>query len=1067
MFTIITTLNPLTGGETSQEHEWVKGKPLSHYVKHDGKCVVEWNQILIDLPLSEIYPARREVYRLTFIPEGVDRQEWRLIGFSAMAGVSMIPGWGPYAAYVGANLISTFLQDKKPNIDQSQSYAWRHMASPAAAFGTAMPLVYGKTHVRPTLKNRFITVDGDKQTLYALYGVTGHLVDQRTLPDYALGFRGPEVEWAVEPGRSFINSLYYAELRRASVPRYALYNNENQLGTGWSMGHGTASFASDIFINGRAIEDYNKDVEWETRPGLAQQSVIQGFDITYTNSPQSESLYLDTALVNRKEARFSYSTAQRIIAWGRHSIFSQGSNFTVKQNALTLGVSVIRHIIYRPSLSTSTYFSVATPLVGDTVMLIINTGTGVVTYPTLEVAADDWFSPTATFSEAHNLEIIFELPSGLYSRRASGALITNKCSLFAQYRAVGTSKWIDFAYEFSESLHIESYIDETLNAGILSRKTTKPIAVSMKALPPDGALLDPKLTYEIRVTAASSSPVNLINAASLIYGAENAEEAWPGFTYPGEALIGIKALASGQLNSDLDVQVDVERSKVWVWNTRLAASNKWVEADADNHAWAVYDILVQGFYNTASARIHPAYPDLNIVGNTWTNADGTFEAQAQAIYGCGIDPERIDYESFRTWAENINTIGYTLNIVFDTFMTAWDAILRICQEGRGMVYPIGATIYAFTDKAEDVSQIFTMGTIQTDSFVQKYVESKQQINLVEVDYFDANKNYEKTGITARKSDWDSSRDVSVPSKVTLYGTDNFDQAQSIARFMLMGTELLDNVMVFEVDIDSLAALAGEVIGVQHSITDAGIGCGGRIVRGRIDTPFDEIIIDQSFEFEGGVTYTLEVKHGDGTLETHNFQFAVTGEHDEINFTEATWTDLPAKYEPFTIYKVSIGIKKYRITKISRSTELMRTLQVIQYDEQIYGSWVPGDDAIAAPLGEFTAAKVPVGGDTIETLTSILNPASNLQLQEIISRNNVTGEYESSIIATWDTENGEPRGNWEVWFRDVDASDIDWQGAWLVGSTYSYGDKVEHSGYTFISLIDDNAGITPVLSGRTP
>jgi len=51
--------------------------------------------------------------------------------------------------------------------------------------------------------------------------------------------------------------------------------------------------------------------------------------------------------------------------------------------------------------------------------------------------------------------------------------------------------------------------------------------------------------------------------------------------------------------------------------------------------------------------------------------------------------------------------------------------------------------------------------------------------------------------------------------------------------------------------------------------------------------------------------------------------------------------------------------------------------------------------------------------------------------------------------------GDPRGSWEVWFRDVDASDLDWQGAWSNPAPYAQDDKVEHDGGAWISLSDDN------------
>ena len=1066
MFTIITILNPLTGGETRKDYKWEKGKSLAHYLEYEGKAVVTWEGVTIDLPLPEIFPARKEVYTVLTIPEGLDRQEQRLIGYTAMAGISMIPGWGPYVAYIGANLLNTFLRDKEKDISESQSYSWRHISSPAAAFGSAMPIVYGKTRVRPTVKNRYVTVDGDTQTLYALYGVTGHLVDETAYPrwseggEYTIGDVVRPTADADEPGKTYLCVRVNGGYDRGRYESAKHYSDTDF----WEVGHGTASFNDDVYVNGRAIGDYNRDVKWETRPGLAQQIYIEGFDVTYTNYVQDEALYLDQAVVNRKEADITWTESTDLLSWRRHTMFVGGTTYVIESGYAVLGAAVTRYLIWRSSYSTTRYLTTAYPQPTDYIIAIINTGTGELTETAATVDNMNWTTFSVTFINTHNIELVFELPYGLQSFNVSGGLTTNKCSLFAQYReyTVGnTEKWNNFAYQFSGSLHIEDYLDGTLLAGVLSRKTTKPLAVSVKALP-DGEYLDPDKTYEIRVTAASSSHVRLINIATLIYGSEDADGSYDGFTYPGEALLGIKALASGQVNSDLDIQVDVERSKVWVWNPNLTADCKWQQVDANLHCWAVYDILVNGYYNASSNLIHPAYPEPNIERRTWTNETGTYTNRAEAIYGCGINPARIDFDLFNEWGTYLwQTLDYELNIVFDTFMTAWDAILRICQEGRGMVYPIGSKIYAFTDKAEDVSQIFTMGNIHIDTFTQRYTESKQQVNLIEADFFNRDNNYEKMSITARTSDWDSSRDMSVPSKLTFYGTDTLDQAQSTIRYMLMRAELLDNVIAFSVDIDSLASRAGEVVGVQHSVTDEGVSCGGRVISATTGAPNDAVVIDQEFTLEAGVLYTMEVKHSDGTLETNNIIVqGVDTTTANMGFT-VPWTTLPSTHDNFTIFKVTDALKKYRIVKISRTTELMRTLTLEQYDERVYESWAPGNPAITTEPGEFTDPDVPMGGDPwSDAVISILNLASNVQLREVVSQNKVSGEYESSIIATWDTENGDPRGEWEIWFRDVDASDIDWYGEWLSGSTYSYGNKVEHDGRTFISMVDDNYASTP-------
>lgn len=1066
MFTVITVLNPLVGGETRKDYKWEKGKPLSHYLGFDKKSVVMWERSVVALPLSEIFPARKEVYTVLVIPEGGDRQTQRLIGYTMMAGISMIPGWGPYASYVGANLINTFLQDKKVDQSESQSYAWEHIASPTAAFGSAMPIVYGKARVRPTLKNRYVTVDGDVQTLYALYSVTGHLVDEAPIERFVFGqtypfdtiVRTTQELWhgenLDEPGKTYRcinrNGSQY------NVPTHTDY---------WEVWHGTASFHDDIYVNGRAIEDYNADVRWETRPGLAQQTFIEGFDVTYVNHPQDESLYLSMVFMNRIEARIRYSPQNNEVSWARHNLNYHGIIYNIVAGARTLHTYTIFYLVFVPGSNRPDIYQLTTsPASTEYIIATIDRDTGKITYPSLDVDTDSWYMPATTFTNTHNIELIFELPYGLYSRNPKGSLISARCGFFAQYRIQGTTHWNDFAYKFKNSLYTAEFMDNTLTGGLINRKTTKPIAVSIKVLPNGGELLDPNKTYEIRVAAAAPIIVKLVNIATIIYGSENADEDWPGFTYPGESLIGIKALASSQVNSDLDVQVDVERSKVWVWNTKVTGANKWVQWRANNHAWAVYDILVNGYYNSDANLRHPAYPELTAEERTWTNESGTFTAKPEAVYGCGLDPKRIDLESFREWATNLqgapDSIDYKLNIVFDTFMTAWDAILRICQEGRGMVYPIGSKIYAFTDKAEDVSQIFTMGNIHTDTFVQKYMESGQQVNLIEADFFDKDKNYEKTSITARTSDWDSSRGLSVPSKITLYGTDAIDQAQSIIRRMLMGAELLNNVISFGVDIDSLASRVGDVVGVNHDILK--VGQSGRISAVVYNAGDDSgtITLDRTLSISAGVAYTFEVRHRDGTLESKS----VTGgvDTDEIVWGAGAWdwAQTPQKYDVYSFGVTGEHAPKYRITEISRTNELMRTLTLMKYDERVYDSWKPGDAALTPDSSEFTAYKNPVSGDTIETVISILNLATNLQLKEVVAQNKVTGEYESSIIATWDTEDGHPRGSWEIWFRDVDASDIDWEGEWILETTYSYGRKVEHDGYTFISMVDDNVNSAP-------
>ena len=186
----------------------------------------------------------------------------------------------------------------------------------------------------------------------------------------------------------------------------------------------------------------------------------------------------------------------------------------------------------------------------------------------------------------------------------------------------------------------------------------------------------------------------------------------------------------------------------------------------------------------------------------------------------------------------------------------------------------------------------------------------------------------------------------------------------------------------------------------------------------------------------------------------------TGETRDNILYITPWAVPPQQYDIYSFGADSTTIvNKYRITEISRTDELMRTLTLVQYDAALYDSYTPADADPVISGGYVAAAKVAPPTTLIETIADLLNIATNVQIREVVSRNRTTGQYESSLVVTWDPVNGDPRGTWEVWLRDVDASDDGWQGSWEAG-TYGHDDKVEYDGKAYISLEDENTS-TPV------
>jgi len=773
--------------------------------------------------------------------------------------------------------------------------------------------------------------------------------------------------------------------------------------------------------------------------------VITGFDPAYTNTAVDDTLWMDFPELNWEAAHIRWVNG--FLTWRVHTIVLHGESYRMEAGIIKATAHsadetqyvcyvarINQYVIGRDAILTG-YYGLASYKPGSAKPPVTLSPSN---YPT----AGDWIIPVPELTEAHNIELTFEFPYGLYGQQEDGSLVSQECILFAQYRVRGET-WTNFYPSFTEQGDYADPDDWGIVGHHIKRKKPEAFYIQLKTLPLSEILLDPNKRYEVRVTAKSASTVKLVNVATIVYGSQDEDEEWPGFTYPGEPLLGIKALASGQISGKLDVQVDVERSKVWVYT-----GNEWVRKDANIHAWAVYDMLVNGYYDNDIDLCHPTYPYAD-------NANG------EAIYGCGIDPARIDYESFNTWAAYTHdTLGYALNIVFDTFLSAWDSILRICQEGRGMIFSEGTTIYAYTDKSSAPTQLFTAGNIQLDTFAQKYMGEKTKANSIEVSYFDADRHYEKTLIIMRSEDWDSSTDLSVPESITLYGTTSARQAESIARFLLMGNKLLNNVITFGVDVEALSAQAGNVVEVAHPLL--GTGESGRIVSVTEHPGVAgqyTLVFDRTLTIAAGTSYQLKIWNTNGTIETKD---GITGGVDTntIEFSAAwKWSTIPEAYNPYSFGIAGTHTQKYCITEITRTNDLMRMLTLVQYDEDMYNVYAPADTDLDIRQGLFKSARVPTtSSDTPGEVANALNLASNLRLQETLSYNRVTGEYESNIVVTWDTVDGDPKGRWEVWFRDVDVSDVDWEGTHDAEETYDRDAKVELDGKTYISLEDGNTTI---------
>ena len=400
--------------------------------------------------------------------------------------------------------------------------------------------------------------------------------------------------------------------------------------------------------------------------------------------------------------------------------------------------------------------------------------------------------------------------------------------------------------------------------------------------------------YDIRVRKAEGPPekVRYMHQCVLDYVRTGVPD---DFRYPGCALYGVRALATDQLNgSQPTFTVEFERKYVQVWNPE---EEEWQDKPSNNPAWACYDVL----HNER--------------------------------YGGDVDVSRLNYDEFAAWADFCTEKGYEVNIYFDAEQSIVGALNTLSTLGRAIVVQRGTNFGIIIEKQAEAVQMFTVGNIVADSFNEKFLELKDRANVLEVSYFDKDYEYKKQVLEIRHKDYDYTKYAINRNQVTLYGCVDRQMAADYGTYLLNQNRYLTRTVEFIADIDSIACTVGDVIYVQHDMTEWGQG--GRIVAGSESG----VVLDQEVTLEANKDYRILIRfnspHGD-VLET-----APLTPVTKVTNTSAVTIDgvfahgVPPDDAIYSIGEVNKEAKRFRVLSLTRSQDLTRKITAIEYFDEMY------------------------------------------------------------------------------------------------------------------------------------
>jgi len=303
---------------------------------------------------------------------------------------------------------------------------------------------------------------------------------------------------------------------------------------------------------------------------------------------------------------------------------------------------------------------------------------------------------------------------------------------------------------------------------------------------------------------------------------------WSNLSYPNMILVGVKALATSQLNGG-SIQLMATITHDIGADTVIPAQLSAYEHD--NPAIVAYDVLVN------------------------------------PLYGMGIAANMIDVPAFAAWAAfndqmvtNQNGTQVRRHIfagTFDQSGDAWHALGVIGAMSRASIIQLGMRYSVILDAPADPVQLFTVGNTKKDSFTESWVALDDRCTLIEADFADAARDYRMdlpvSVMTA--ADINSGLQPKI-TRTKITGCTSRDQAWRWGYFHLMSTKLTLRTVQFSAPVEAVCCSIGSVIALQSDVVQWAVG--GRVQAG---STLNTLSVDRTdLTFAAAAGWTVSVQH---------------------------------------------------------------------------------------------------------------------------------------------------------------------------------------------------------------
>lgn len=304
--------------------------------------------------------------------------------------------------------------------------------------------------------------------------------------------------------------------------------------------------------------------------------------------------------------------------------------------------------------------------------------------------------------------------------------------------------------------------------------------------------------------------------------------------------------------------------------------------------------------------------------------------------------------------DEISEVRHTYNGVFDQELSAWDALIRVCQAGRAVPIKVGNRISVRVEREASPVQHVNEANMVKDSFEISYIGSSERVDTLEAQYLDAAEDFDQKAVEAGGFPPLTSDKEVVRSNISLYGVTSVNEARREAYYNLRARRLLGKKCKFSMALDGIAAEPGDVISIGATLPNWSHWTG------RARGSLGELYLSHEVTLDSGVSYQAIVRDGANVAGTTVNITATAGTYP-AGSPIATDGDVSVALTDslVTIGTVSVIDTEWRITKTNVNDDLTVDVEAVEYNPAIYGlfEW-------AWPFGEGGCSEIPEPGSDL-------------------------------------------------------------------------------------------------------